>query len=98
MIARRGKRLALKAAVDRLYLEAHELQHQPQLTASDDADSEVVGSPALQGAREAVEPAVGQLTGKVVALRSAARRVHQFFRRERRDLYAEQAAWHEVMA
>src|ERR687898_256474 len=43
MIARRGERLALEAAVDRLYLEAGESQHEIQLTLSDDADGEVVG-------------------------------------------------------
>src|ERR687898_1949913 len=54
MIARRGKRLALEASVARLYLEARKLQHQLQFTASDDADGEVVGPPALQCARGAV--------------------------------------------
>src|SRR5215208_7339017 len=54
VVAHRGEQLALEAAVDRLYLEARELQHQLQLTASYDADGKVVGSPALQRARGAV--------------------------------------------
>src|SRR5215211_7747236 len=70
VVAHRGERLTLEAAVDRLYLEARELQHQLQLTASDDADGEVVGSPALQRARGAVsfieQAHLHELCGRVV--------------------------------
>src|SRR5215218_5223504 len=70
VVAHRGERLALEAAVDRLYLEARELQHQLQLTASDDADGKVVGSPALQRARGAVsfieQAHLHELCGRVV--------------------------------
>src|SRR5215213_6491952 len=70
MIARRGKRLALEAAVDRLYLEARELQYQLQFTASDDTNGEVVGPPALQRTRGAVsfveQVHLHELCGRVV--------------------------------
>src|SRR5215211_1480299 len=71
MIARRGERLALEAAVDRLYLEARERQHESQLIPVGDPDGEVVGSPVLERARSVVsfieQPHLHELCGRIIA-------------------------------